>query len=89
MQIKELAIEMRLHLIKALELASCPGIGHPYVSGADAASVENQDQNIQVQAANTVLAAREVEEEAFTELDMPQVEQQNHLPKLPHHQERE
>jgi hypothetical protein len=71
MQIRELAIKMRLHLIKALELASCPGIGHPYVSGARAASIENKDQNIQVQASNTVLAAGEVEEEAFAELDTP------------------
>jgi hypothetical protein len=58
------------------------------VSGARAAFVENKDQNIQVQAASTALAAEEVEEEAFAELNALQAEQQNHLPELPHHQEK-
>jgi hypothetical protein len=67
-------------------VTSCPRIGHPYVSRACAAFVENKDQNIQVQAASIVLAVEKVEEEAFAELDAPQAEQQNHLPDLPHYQ---
>jgi hypothetical protein len=59
------------------------------VSGARAAFVENKDQNIQVQVVSTVLAAEEVEEKVFAELDALQAEQQNHLPELPHHQEKE
>jgi hypothetical protein len=59
------------------------------VSGAHATSAENKDQNIQVQAVSTVLAAEEVEKEAFSKLDAPQAEQQNHLHELTHHQERE
>jgi hypothetical protein len=66
-------------------VTSCPRIVHPYVSRAHAASAENKDQNIQVQATSTVLAAKEVEEEAFAEPDAPQAEQQNHLHELPHH----
>jgi hypothetical protein len=50
------------------------------VSGARATFIENKDQNIQEQAASTVLAAVEVEVEAFAELDALQAEQQKHLP---------
>jgi hypothetical protein len=42
-----------------------------------------------VQVVSTVLAAEEVEEKVFAELDALQAEQQNHLPELPHHQEKE
>jgi hypothetical protein len=70
-------------------VTSCPELDHPYVSRARATFVENTDQNIQVQAASIVLAAEEVEEEAFAELDAPQDEQQNHLLELPNHQEKE
>jgi hypothetical protein len=70
-------------------MTSCHVIVHLYVSRAHAASSENKDQNIQVQATSTVLAAEEVEEEAFAELDAHQAEQQNHLHELTHHRERE
>jgi hypothetical protein len=66
-------------------VTSCPKIDHPYESGALDAFFENKGQNIQVQAASTVLAMVEVE--AFAEQDALQAEQQKHLPELPHHQE--
>jgi hypothetical protein len=52
-------------------VTSCPGIDHPYVSGARAVFVENKDQNIQVRVASAVLAIEEMEEEALAELDAP------------------
>jgi hypothetical protein len=66
-------------------MTSCPETDHLYESGAIDAFVENKDQNIQVQAASIVLVAVEVEVVAFVERDELQVEQEKHLPELPHH----
>jgi hypothetical protein len=58
---------------------------HQYESGALGAFVENMDQNRQVQAVSTILAAVEVEVVAFAEWDAPQANHQKHLPELPHY----